>query len=117
MRSEVKPLEIVEVNFYFPTQAKYLPHPALVISTAELFEEEEMFYAVLLSSKNLLPQYTIAIKPEWLSKPERAKGYFVTHMVSMCSMRDVSKRSNTFLKPQYFDLVKTKIISSIFYNG
>ena len=117
MKDEVKPLEIVEVNFFFPTQGKYLPHPALVVSTAELFEEEAMFYGVLLSSKNLLPHYTIAIEPEWLNKPERAKGYFVTHMFMMCSMRDVSKRSNTFLKPAYFDLVKTRIIDSIFYNG
>ncbi len=76
-----------------------------------------MFYGVLLSSKNLLPHYTVAIEPEWLNKPGRAKGYFVTHMVTMCSMKDVLTRSNTFLKPQHFDLVKTKIISSIFYNG
>lgn len=37
-------------------------NPALVVSTDELQNEEGGFYAVLISSKNIHPQYTLEIK-------------------------------------------------------
>lgn len=60
--------EIVEVTFKFPGEG-YKVHPALVISGSELQEDEHgMFYAVLISSKNHSPKYTLQLKDEWLSK-------------------------------------------------
>lgn len=54
--------EIVEVTFKFPGEG-YKVHPALVLSGSNLQEDEEgMFYAVLISSKNHNPQYTMEIK-------------------------------------------------------
>jgi len=59
-------------------------HPALVLSSTQLQEDEDgMFYAVLISSKNIIPDYTIKINPDWLYGGEMSKqSYFVTHIVS-----------------------------------
>ena len=59
--------EIVEVPFVLP-DGKVLPHPAMVISCDDLqMVESGLFYAVLISSKNYVPELTIPIKREWLS--------------------------------------------------
>ena len=51
--------EIVEVPFLLPDGA-VKNHPALVVSVPELQEEEDgLFYAVLISTKNHHPKYTI----------------------------------------------------------
>ena len=41
-----------------------------------------VFYAVLISSKNLNPEFTIEIQNDWLSKPLSKQSYFVTHIVT-----------------------------------
>jgi hypothetical protein len=105
----------VEVNYLFP-DGKYRPHPVLVISTNDLFEDEEMFYGLLMSTKNIFPKYTVEIKPEWITKPLR-NGYFVTHMLNMFTMKDVMRQSNTFLKVEYYEPIRIKIINSIFHHG
>lgn len=113
MKGKVSKWEVVEVNFQMP-DGRFLPHPALVVSNDELFYDEEFFYAVLMTTKNYFPKYTIEIKPEMLTKASSRNGYFATHIVGMFNMDSVMKKQNTFLKPEYYDLVKHKIINSIF---
>lgn len=56
--------EIIEVPYLLP-DGKIKNHPALVVSVPELQEKEDgMFYAVLISTENFHPEYTIEIKPE-----------------------------------------------------
>ena len=58
----VEQREIVEIPFVMP-DGSVLPHPALVISRDELqLDEDGMFYAVLISTKNYHPEYTIKIQ-------------------------------------------------------
>jgi hypothetical protein len=61
--------EIVEVPYQLP-DGSIKPHMALVLSTEKLLNAEDgMFYAVLISSKNINPEFTMEIKNEWLNKP------------------------------------------------
>ncbi|MES2519146.1 MAG: hypothetical protein V4585_13610 [Bacteroidota bacterium] len=116
MIGKISPLEIIEANFFFPNEGVFKPHPVLVVSTTELFEEEEIFYGVLMTTKNILPKYTIRIEPTWLTKSSTKEGYFATHFLQIFTMDDVTKRSNTFLKGEYFDRIKSKIINSVFHE-
>lgn len=116
MIGKVSPLEIIEVNFFFPNEGIFKPHPVLVVSTSELFEEEEIFYGVLMTTKNIIPKYTIKIEPAWLTKSPNKDGYFATHFLQIFTMDDVTKRTNTFLKPEFFERVKSKIIKSVFHE-
>jgi hypothetical protein len=105
--------EIVEVNFQMPDK-RFLPHPALVISNADLIEDEFMFYAVLMSTKNHFPKYTIEISPEMLTKSTNKRSYFVTHLIGQYTPDEVLMKRNVFLKPEFRKFVKNKIITSIF---
>lgn len=106
--------EIVEVPFQFP-DGSIKTHMALVVSPARLqTDEEDMFYAVLISSKNYRPQYTIEIKPEWMLKPLSKTSFFVTHIMTYYREDEVVQRFNNRIRQPYFDRVVNKVILSIF---
>lgn len=105
--------EIVEVPFVLP-DGKVQAHPALVISCDELQTiEPGLSYAVLVSSKNIIPELTIPIKSEWLSSPLPKASYFVTHIVNSFNVDEVVSRHNCFLRLPYFDQVVDKVIANI----
>jgi hypothetical protein len=106
--------EIVEVPFYLPGE-KIKIHPALILSTDHLLNsDDEMFYAVLISTKQLNPEYTLKIKNEWLNKPILTTSFFVTHIVSFFQLKEVIRTSNHFVKKEYFDKILFKVIDSMF---
>ena len=106
--------EIVEVTFKFPGEG-YKVHPALVISPSALREDEDgMFYAVLISSKNYLPQYTLEIKGEWLTKPLPKRSYFITHFMAYFTPDEVLFSYRTGIKAEYMDGIICKNIKSIY---
>ena len=106
--------EIVEV-FYRTPEGDVKEHPALVLSTERLFEEEEgMFYAVLISTKNHHPEYTMKIEDEWLNRPLGKESYFVTHIVTFFKLEDVIRRTNTYVKEHFFYNVLERVIDSMF---
>ena len=105
--------EIVEVPFMLP-DGEVLPHPAMVFSCDDLqLVEEGLFYAVLVSLKNVIPELTIPIKSEWLSTPLPMESFFVTHIINSFNVEDVISRHNCFLYQRYFDDVMDKVISNI----
>ena len=88
---------------------------ALVLSTEKLqLAEDGMFYAVLISSKNLNPDFTMKIQAEWLSKPLSKQSYFVTHIVTYYRTDEAIQSFNNFVKAQYFDAIMNKVILSMF---
>ena len=106
--------EIVEVPYQFP-DGSIKPHMALVVSSENLQEDEDgMFYAVLISSKNYNPQYTIEIKGDWLMKPLSKQSFFVTHILTFFTEDQVIQRFNNFIRQPYYDKVINKVINSVF---
>ena len=104
----VEQREIVEIPFTMP-DGTILPHPALVISRNELqVDEDGMFYAVLISTKNYHPEYTIRIEDEWLNKPMGRQSYFITHLVNMFNVDDVIRRNNAFIKKRFLRELLTR---------
>ncbi|OUP27621.1 type II toxin-antitoxin system PemK/MazF family toxin [Bacteroides sp. An19] len=111
---KVSQREIVEIYYRTPEGEDKI-HPALVLSNEQLLEKEDgMFYAVLISTKNYHPEYTIKIENDWLNRPMAKESYFVTHVVTFFKLKDVIQSRNTFVKSKYFDKVLAKIIDSIF---
>lgn len=106
--------EIVEVPYQLP-DGSIKPHMALVLSTEKLLNAEDgMFYAVLISSKNLNPEFTLEIKNEWLNKPLSKQSFFVTHIVTYYRTDEVIQSFNNFVKKEHFDDIVNKVILSIF---
>lgn len=112
--SKVSQREIIEVPYQLP-DGTVKPHMALVLSTEKLqMAEDGMFYAVLISSKNLNPEFTMEIQNEWLSKPLSKQSYFVTHIVTYYRTDEVIQSFNNFVRAQYFDAIMNKVILSMF---
>ena len=92
--NKVSQREIIEVPYQLP-DGNIKPHMALVLSTEKLqLAEDGMFYAVLISSKNLNPEFTMEIQSEWLSKPLTKRSYFVTHIVTYYRTDEVIQSFN-----------------------
>jgi hypothetical protein len=113
MRGKVTQWEVIEVNFLMP-EGNFKPHPCLIMSNDDLFEDEEFFYGLLMTSKNYFPKYTIKVTPEMLTKSTEKESYFATHILSVFNMDAVISKRNTFLKSEYRDLIRNKVIQSIF---
>ena len=113
--SKVHQREIVEVSFRFLDGVERI-HPALVVSTDDLqLEEDGMFYAVLISSKNIHPEYTIEIQPEDILGGNMDKrSFFVTHFIAYFTLNDIVSRRNQFVKREKFNFVVNAIIDNIF---
>lgn len=107
--------EIVEVSFKF-LNGKDLVHPALVISPDELQSvEPEMFYAILISSKNIHPELTLEILPQdIIGKDLEKRSYIVTHFLAYFTTDQVISKKNQFVKVKKFNEIVDTIINNIF---
>lgn len=108
--------EIIEVPYLLP-DGNIKNHPALVVSVPELQEKEDgMFYAVLISTENFHPEYTIEIKPEDIVDEYnmQKKSYFVTHIVTYFLCRDIIQRKGAFVTQSKFNEVVDAVINNIF---
>lgn len=111
--NEVFQREIVEVPFNLP-DGRILPHMALVLSTKDIQDiEDGLFYAVLISSKNHFPEYTIQIDNDWLNKPLSKKSFFITHIVKDFNVDDVMARYNNYIKKDVFENIVKRIVKNI----
>lgn len=73
-----------------------------------------MFYAALISSKNINPEFTIEINNDWLNKPLSKQSFFVTHIVTYYRTDEVMQSFNNFVKKEFFDPIMNKVILSMF---
>jgi hypothetical protein len=63
--------DIVEIAFYIGNKPE--THPAIVISVDEIFEMEGFFYAILLSTKNIYPDFTFQITSDMINSPRNQR--------------------------------------------
>ena len=109
----VKQRDIVEIAFY--TGNKPEPHPAVVVSKDDIFEAEGFFYAILLSTKNLFPEFTMEITPQMINSPRNNRtGYTICHMIQQFYPEDIITRTGATLKSDTFDKLVNKVKAVIF---
>jgi hypothetical protein len=109
----IRQRDIVEIAFY--TGNKPEPHPAVVISKDDIFEAEGFFYAILLSTKNVFPEFTIEITPGMINSPRNQRtGYAVCHMIQQFYPEDVITRTGATLKIDAFNKLIEKVKEVIF---
>ncbi len=115
--SSVHQREIVEVSFRFLDGVDRI-HPALVVSVDDLQQAEDgMFYAVLISSKNIHPEYTIEISDDDIVGSIGGmdkRSYFVTHFIAYFTLNDIVSRRGQFVRKDKFNEVVGSIIDNIF---
>lgn len=66
--------EIVELNFQLPN-GQLKTHPAVIISNANVYDIEGIFYALMISSKPLPDEFSFEITEDMVTKPLNKKSY------------------------------------------
>jgi len=109
----IRQRDIIELAFY--TGNKPETHPAIVVSIDHIFEMEGFFYAILLSTKNIFPEFTLEITPGMINNPRNQRnGFAVCHMIQQFSAEDVITRTGASLKIEAFKKVINKVQEVIF---
>jgi len=103
--------EIVEVNFQLPN-GELKPHPVLVISNRAVFETEEIFYGVMLSTKSYNEEFVFEITNEMLTKPSGKKSYAKCQLIQAYQEREIISRHGS-LKREYFKQLRQKLLNSV----
>jgi hypothetical protein len=76
---------------------------------------EGFFYAILLSTKNIYPDFTLEIKPGMINNPRNQRtGFAVCHMIQQFYPEDVVTRTGSSLKIEAFQKVISRTQEVIF---
>jgi hypothetical protein len=91
------------------------PHPALVVSTADILIAEGFFYAVLMSTKNIFPEYTFQYRSTMVNSPRNMRdGFILCHQLHLFYEDEIISRSGATLKMENFRQVIEKVNQVIF---
>ncbi len=112
---KVNQRDIVELPFPLPN-GKYIgPHPAIVLSVRNVTDNEDIFYAVMLSTKNTNEDFIFELLPEMLTYPTEKEGFVKCQLIEKFTEREVIKKQGS-IKPEYFKLLLTHINEVTFGN-
>jgi hypothetical protein len=108
----VQQRDIVELNYELPN-GKLKTHPALVISNQSVLGAEEIFYAVMISSKPFNDEFTFELDNVMLLKPLSKKSYVKCQLIQSYTVSEVISKISS-IKIAYFNQIKEKIFNSVF---
>lgn len=106
--------DIVEINFELPN-GQLKPHPVLIISQEEIYNTEELYYIVMLSTKERYPDFVFEITPDMLNytPPTSVQSYVCCHLIESIEEWEVIKRFGS-VKTDTFEQIREKINEVIF---
>jgi uncharacterized protein YifN (PemK superfamily) len=111
---KINQLDIVEVYFDFGGRIGVTKHPVVVISQNEIIQEENLFYGVLMSTKNHYPDWTMSVIPSMVNNPVNDReGFIVCHQIQQFAPEMIASKRGS-LKIEYFPTLKRNIINAIF---
>jgi hypothetical protein len=104
--------DIIEVNFELPDGSLKI-HPALVISNHNVLEAEDIFYALMISTKPYNDEFTVKIKDSMLSKSLSKKSFVKCQLIQSYTTDEVLRKISS-MKIDAFESVKKKMLESVF---
>ena len=109
---KVSQRDIVEVNFELPG-GKFKTHPALVISNQNVHDEEDIFYALMISTKQYNDEFTYELTNSMLTKPLSKTSFVKCQLLQSYTAEEVLSKIST-VKTQYFEEIKRTIFETVF---
>ncbi len=109
---KVSQRDIVELNFELP-DGKMKIHPALVVSNQNVLDTEDIFYAIMISSKPFNDDFTFELSNNMLSKPLPKKSFVKCQLLQSYSTVEVISKISS-VKPEYFEKIKKRIFETVF---
>lgn len=83
--------EIVELNYQLPN-GTLKTHPAIVISKSTVHEVEDIFYALMISSKPLPDEFSYSLTNEMLTKSLPKKSYVKCQLIQSYTESEIIGR-------------------------
>jgi len=109
---QVSQRDIIELNFQLPN-GSFKAHPALVISNNNVLDAENIFYALMISSKEYNDDFSFKLLDSMLGKPLTKVSFVKCQLILAYSLNEViSKLSSVKLK--YFEEIKQLLFTSVF---
>jgi mRNA-degrading endonuclease toxin of MazEF toxin-antitoxin module len=109
---KVNQRDIVELNFEFPN-GKFQNHPALVISNQNVLDAEDIFYVVMISTKEYNDEFSVELTNAMLTKPLLKKSYVKCQLIQSYTINEVISKISS-IKPSYFEEIKQVIFDTVF---
>ena len=104
--------DIKEVNFELPDGSLKI-HPALVLSNEHVLDVEDIFYAVMISTKPFNDEFTFKLNNSMLSKPLAKQSYVKCQLIQSCSIDEVISKISS-VHSVYFEQIKMMIFETVF---
>jgi hypothetical protein len=105
--------DIVEVQYAFPDGTVSV-HMIIVLSHPDLYNIEDTFYGVVLSSKKNPEEYSVLLTDNMLTKPISKITYVKTHLIQNFYTEDITKYNISKVTLKAFAIIKAQIVQSIF---
>lgn len=109
---KVNQRDVVFLNFQLPN-GQFKPHPAVIVSTDQLYEAESIYYAIMLSTKPHNPDFMVTLPPEAFNYSTDTTSFAKCQLLLQVSDYDIIKRFGS-LKAQPFKEIIEKIRSTVF---
>lgn len=97
--------DIVEVPFQIPHHGRIEKHPAIIISNDEVYEQDECYICVMMTSSSQVDQFTFLVEDHMLQSPNSKDFAQVRcHLVSyVLKSHIVNNSKRNRMKADYVD--------------
>ncbi len=109
---KIQQRDIVELNFELP-DGNIKVHPALVISNQNVLESEDIFYALMISTKSFNDEFTFELSNEMLTKPLWKKSFVKCQLIQSYSTDEVISKISS-VKADVFEKIKKRLFETVF---
>jgi mRNA-degrading endonuclease toxin of MazEF toxin-antitoxin module len=109
---KVNQRDIIELNFELPN-GKLKVHPALVISNQNVLDAEDIFYVVMISTKEYNDEFTFELSNTMLTKPLSKKSFVKCQLIQSYTTNEVLSKISS-VKSSYFEEIKQVIFNTVF---
>ena len=96
--------DIIEVNLSMPPEGKVMNHPAVIISNDEVYQDDECYIVVMLTSSAQNDKYSFVIDDYMLKQPNnKDHSEARCHLITYILASHIVGRPKNKMKEQYVD--------------
>lgn len=96
--------DIVLVNFPLPDGFKL--HPAVIVSTDEVYETEECYIGIMITSSKIRDNFSFELSNEMLAKPLDQQSQVRCQLIALFNENEIEKKISRIKKEPLINLVK-----------
>ncbi len=96
--------DIVMVNFPLPDGFKL--HPAVIVSNEEVYETEECYVGIMISSSKIRDNFSFVLTNDMLTKPLDKQSQVRCQLIALFNEKEIENKISKLKKEQLTKLVK-----------